>query len=131
MLCVPFQQDSAEDVVPATPTNGVSKQPIVAVGFCTSLAAQLIEFPGWPAKPIAPKIQTWAYHGDDDFSGASDQKKWPPAFGQHYGAGDTVGCGLDMDGKEIFFIRIGVRIGECSFLLSTSRFHTWFLNVLV
>ena len=41
-------------------------------------------------------------------------KLFEPAFGQHYGPGDTVGCGLEMDAKEIFFTRNGVRIGRCS-----------------
>ena len=85
----------------------------MAVGFCTSSAAQLIDFPGWSPKPVAPNIQTWAYHGDDGFFCASDRKKWPQAFGQHYGPGDTVGCGLEMDAKEIFFTRNGVKIGKC------------------
>ncbi|KAI9718796.1 MAG: hypothetical protein M1812_003970 [Candelaria pacifica] len=71
------------------PTDGDSKQPIIAVGFSTSSTVQLIEFPGWPPKATALNIQTWAYHGDDGFFGASNRRKWPAAFGQHFGAGDT------------------------------------------
>ena len=108
------QETTVEILVPDSPTNGHSEQPIVAVGFCTSSAADLVEFPGCPPKTTAPSIQTWAYHGGEGLFGASDQKKWPDAFGQHYGPGDTVGCGLDMDAKEIFFTRNGVRIGRCS-----------------
>ncbi|KAL8792428.1 MAG: hypothetical protein Q9195_004961 [Heterodermia aff. obscurata] len=97
------------------PTDGNSKQPIIAVGFSTSSTVQLIQFPGWDPLATAPNIETWAYHGDDGFFGASDPKKWRPAFGQHFGAGDTIGAGLEMDAKQIFFTRNGVRIDDHTF----------------
>jgi Ran-binding protein 9/10 len=83
----------------------------IALGFCTS-SAKLIEFPGWPPKPIAPNVQSWAYHGDDGGFYASDTNKWPQQYGKHYGPGDTVGCGLEVDSQRIFFTRNGVRIGK-------------------
>ncbi|ERF74527.1 hypothetical protein EPUS_08938 [Endocarpon pusillum Z07020] len=94
-----------------TPTAGDEAMAIIALGFCTS-SAKLIEFPGWPPKPIAPNVQSWAYHGDDGGFYASDEKKWPRQYGKHYGPGDTVGCGLEVDSQRIFFTRNGVHIGK-------------------
>lgn len=102
---------SFPDLIPDSKTAGDQTAEIVAFGFCTS-SANLIEFPGWPPKTSAPKIQSWAYHGDDGGIYASNGKKWPIQFDKHYGPGDTAGCGLDVDAQRIFFTRNGVRIGK-------------------
>lgn len=84
---------------------------IIALGFCTS-EARSTEFPGWPPKPIAPNVRSWAYHGDDGGFFTSDRQKRPIQYGKHYGPGDTVGCGLELETQKIFFTRNGVRNGE-------------------
>ena len=94
-----------------TTTKGDEKTAEVAIGFSTD-AAKWIDFPGWTPKPNAPTVSSWAHHGDDGWFGASDRRKWPEStYGLHYGPGDTIGCGLDVGAKMIFFTRNGVRLG--------------------
>ncbi|KAG8526288.1 uncharacterized protein KY384_000281 [Bacidia gigantensis] len=92
-------------------TQGNEDEPEIAMGFATA-SAKLVEFPGWPPKPVAPNVQSWAYHADDGAICASNRKKWPSSFDKHYGPGDTVGCGLEVEAKRIFFTRNGVRIDD-------------------
>lgn len=84
--------------------EGQSTYPIMALGFCT-FGAQSYQFPGWPPKYTMQSGQSWAYHGDDGFicAGTFDR----PRFGDKYGPGDTVGCGVNLETQKIWFTRSG------------------------
>jgi hypothetical protein len=59
--------------------------------------------PGWDSG-------SWGYHGDDGRLFSEDGRGTP--FGPTYGTGDTIGCGIDFQKKEISFTKNGVHIGE-------------------
>jgi ankyrin repeat protein len=74
--------------------------PFMGIGFCT-LGAQYYEFPGWEPKRTFPLGRSWAYHGDDGgfFDGSSIS---PQPYGERYGPGDTIGCGVDLETRKIW-----------------------------
>ena len=81
--------------------------PAVGIGFCT-IGAQCYEFPGWPPKRNTPSGQSWAYHGDDGwFAAGSNPVK---SYGEPYGPGDTVGCGVDLETQKIWFTKQGRKL---------------------
>ena len=59
--------------------------------------------PGWDA-------HSYGYHGDDGgiFHNSGNMQR---PFGPRYGAGDTVGCGLDYSNGGIFFTLNGELLG--------------------
>lgn len=66
----------------------------VAVGLATK-AFELKKLPGWDN-------DSYGYHGDDGaiFHGRGRQLA---TYGPSFGAGDTVGCGVDYESRSIFF----------------------------
>ena len=66
----------------------------VAVGLATK-AFELKRLPGWDN-------DSYGYHGDDGaiFHGRGRQLA---TYGPSFGAGDTVGCGVDYESRSIFF----------------------------
>ena len=75
----------------------------VAVGLATEGFSQSEMLPGWDRK-------SYGYHGDDGaiFHGRGRALK---NFGPSFGVGDTVGCGLDLRQREIFFTLNGKFLG--------------------
>lgn len=90
--------------------------PIVAIGFCT-LGGAPISFPGWPARRDAPSVHSWGYHGDDGgFFSSRNGSGAAVHQGPTYGlAGDTVGCGVDVAKRTIWFTHNGKRLTEHEF----------------
>ena len=72
----------------------------VAVGFCTR-DAHLDRPPGWDP-------DSWGYHGDDGQAYCCHHGSKP--YGQTFGSGDTVGCGLNFRTGSTFFTKNGYRI---------------------
>lgn len=74
----------------------------VAVGLATK-AFELKRLPGWDN-------DSYGYHGDDGaiFHGRGRQLA---TYGPSFGAGDTVGCGIDYMSRSIFFTLNGVYQG--------------------
>ena len=81
--------------------------PIMAIGFCT-LGAAGLEFPGWPPLKRDFSTRSWAWHGDDGghFDGISPRGM---DHGSRYRAGDTVGCGIDLEEGRMWFTLNGKR----------------------
>ena len=79
-----------------------------AIGFATQ-PARFNNMPGW-FNPIAP---SWAFHGDDGklFANRSMSSQ---IYGEPYGKGDTIGCGVifqnGVDGV-VFYTRNGKSLG--------------------
>jgi ankyrin repeat protein len=77
------------------------------IGFCT-FGAQHYNFPGWSPKRNTPSGQSWAYHGDDGWFGAGTGATQD--FGEPYGPGHTVGCGVDLETQKIWFTKQGKKL---------------------
>lgn len=91
---------------------GQREHPVTAIGFCT-IGGSAIRFPGWPARQDAPSAKSWGYHGDDGFtftSTSEDDRTGSTGSGDPYGPGDTVGCGVDLTSRTIWFTRNGVKL---------------------
>ena len=75
--------------------------PIMAIGFCT-LGAAGLEFPGWPPLKRDFSTRSWAFHSDDGglFDGVAPRGI---DHGPRYRAGDTVGCGIDLEEGRMWF----------------------------
>lgn len=81
------------------------ENPFMAIGFCT-LGARYYDFPGWEPKRNFPSGRSWAYHGDDGalYAGKSYSAQ---SYSEPYGPGDTIGCGVDLDARKLWFTKNG------------------------
>jgi hypothetical protein len=75
----------------------------VAVGLATDSFHAHARMPGWDR-------QSFGYHGDDGgiFHSSGGMVK---QFGSKFGAGDTIGCGIDFVAQGIFFTLNGKFLG--------------------
>eukprot|EP00241_Pyramimonas_parkeae_P001643 CAMPEP_0114252164 /NCGR_PEP_ID=MMETSP0058-20121206/15685_1 /TAXON_ID=36894 /ORGANISM="Pyramimonas parkeae, CCMP726" /LENGTH=465 /DNA_ID=CAMNT_0001366069 /DNA_START=120 /DNA_END=1517 /DNA_ORIENTATION=+ len=73
----------------------------IGVGLCTG-SVNLGRLPGW-------EQHSYGYHGDDGQRFQGSGKGMP--FGPKYGAGDVVGCCLDMTASTVSYYVNGVEIG--------------------
>jgi hypothetical protein len=53
---------------------------------------------------------TWGYHGDDGET--FDERATGTKYGPTYGAGDTVGCGVEFLKRSAFFTKNGSYLGK-------------------
>jgi hypothetical protein len=95
------QDDDDDDDTPPPPISQNSE--CVAVGIATESFHVHSRMPGWDS-------QSFGYHGDDGgifhSSGGMVEQ-----FGPRFGAGDTVGCGIDYVSQGIFFTLNGKFLG--------------------
>ncbi|KIW86612.1 uncharacterized protein Z519_12796 [Cladophialophora bantiana CBS 173.52] len=70
-------------------------------------------FPGWPK----PGTSSWAYHGDDGkiWCVADPPKIKDLGSARKFGYGDTVGCGVDVKKRTVFWTLNGERLMEAGF----------------
>ncbi|KAG7352217.1 SPRY domain containing protein [Nitzschia inconspicua] len=94
--------DSVSPVPPPARPAG-HRSDCVAVGLATQSFHVHTRMPGWDR-------QSFGYHGDDGgiFHSSGTMVK---QFGSKFGAGDTVGCGIDYVTKGIFFTLNGSFMG--------------------
>jgi hypothetical protein len=99
---------------PIASTTKQSEYPVLAIGFCT-IGGYAIRFPGWPPRQDAPSAKSWGYHGDDGkifCSAGGEDQAGPMSSDTQYGPGDTVGCGVDLVTRTIWFTRNGVKLNK-------------------
>lgn len=86
-----------------SPSRRSSYTDCVAVGVATERFQFQSRMPGWDH-------QSYGYHGDDGgiFHSSGGMLK---QFGPKFGAGDTVGCGIDYVSKGIFYTLNGEFLG--------------------
>jgi ankyrin repeat protein len=86
--------------------------PVLAIGFCT-IGGSAILFPGWPPHEAAPGARSWGYHGSDGcFFDSRTEDGDEVTTKIPYGAGNIVGCGVDLTTQTIWFTRNGQRLGS-------------------
>ena len=78
--------------------------PCVSVGLATHRMPLLGKHPGWDRHSLA-------YHGDDGHVYHDDARQERRAFGPTFGAGDTVGCGVHLPSRQVFFTLNGSFVG--------------------
>lgn len=80
-----------------------SRDTAIAVGFSTG-EASLERLPGW-------ETHSWGYHGDDGkmFFGDHAGRN----YGQTFGQGDVIGCGINFNSCHAFFTKNGLDLGIC------------------
>ena len=78
--------------------------PTVTLGFCGEFCDQTQAHPG-------SNVWSVGYHGDD--GGIFEEQSRKPRYmtGRKFGAGDTVGCGIDYSKEEYFFTLNGRIVG--------------------
>lgn len=100
-------ENSVEDVEmrfrPRSPSHRTSHSDCVAVGLAMKEFQVQSRMPGWDRV-------SFGYHGDDGgiFHASGGMQK---EFGPKFGAGDTVGCGVDYISKSIFYTLNGKFLG--------------------
>lgn len=106
----PSPEGGASSSSPSPPRRPPPTYPIVGIGFCT-LGGAVIEFPGWRPLDDARSARSWGYHGDDGgfFTSASGDS-WATTYGTRYRAGDTVGCGVDLVARTLWFTHNGKKL---------------------
>jgi Leu/Phe-tRNA-protein transferase len=82
------------------PTFGLRSE-CIAIGLSTKSFNATIDMPGWD-------VNSYGYHGDD---GGIFHKRRKINKQPTFGAGDTVGCGLDHIRRRIFFVKNGEFLG--------------------
>ena len=76
-------------------------QKTVSVGLASPEHFQNTSHPGWYP-------HSYAYHADDGNAYQSGENK---VFGEAYGSGDVIGCGIQLLEKQIFFTKNGKYLG--------------------
>ena len=78
---------------------------MIGIGF-SSPKASVERLPGW-------EQESWAYHGDDGKSFFGESQGQGRPYGPVFGAGDTVGCGVNFSAGSAFFTKNGHFLGMC------------------
>ncbi|EKG14387.1 hypothetical protein MPH_08376 [Macrophomina phaseolina MS6] len=105
----PVQPDTTEFYFEIHVSGGsTTYKPIVGVGLCTKIAILRNTLPGWRYA----RALTWGYQGDSGKKYA--QQHEGETYSGRFGAGDTVGCGLDLsngpNNGTIYFTRNGKKL---------------------
>ncbi|KAJ5698200.1 SPla/RYanodine receptor SPRY [Penicillium macrosclerotiorum] len=80
------------------------KEGMIGIGF-SSTKASVERLPGW-------EQESWAYHGDDGKSFFGESQGQGRTYGPTFGAGDTVGCGVNFAAGSAFFTKNGTFLGN-------------------
>ncbi|KAI9925700.1 Ran-binding protein 9 [Aspergillus wentii] len=80
------------------------KEGMIGIGF-SSNKASVERLPGW-------EQESWAYHGDDGKSFFGESQGQGRPYGPTFGAGDTVGCGVNFSTGCAFFTKNGDFLGN-------------------
>jgi hypothetical protein len=79
---------------------------MIGAGFCHE-DSSCVGMPGWVEG-------AWAYHGDD--GKLFLERGQGVRYGDTYGTGDVVGCGVDSEKNELFFTKNGEYLGKFKYL---------------
>eukprot|EP00529_Nitzschia_sp_RCC80_P015312 CAMPEP_0113523220 /NCGR_PEP_ID=MMETSP0014_2-20120614/45595_1 /TAXON_ID=2857 /ORGANISM="Nitzschia sp." /LENGTH=687 /DNA_ID=CAMNT_0000421307 /DNA_START=147 /DNA_END=2210 /DNA_ORIENTATION=- /assembly_acc=CAM_ASM_000159 len=108
ILSQPLAEDDVGGITqPRTQNDGTHTRhasDCVAVGLATESFHIHSRMPGWDRR-------SYGFHGDDGGLFHSSGTMVRP-FGERFGAGDTVGCGVDFSSKSIFFTLNGIFLGN-------------------
>ncbi|CAO3638188.1 unnamed protein product [Cunninghamella blakesleeana] len=74
----------------------------IGIGLCTILS-RLEKLPG-------EEGSSWGYHGESGYIRSSSSTGYKD-YGPTYGAGDTIGCGINFNDNSAFFTKNGVHLG--------------------
>lgn len=93
--------------------------PCVAIGMSLHQFDWERSMPGWD-------IYSYGYHGDD---GTAWLAKHKHQLGHAFGAGDTVGCGIDYTKRRVFYTRNGEFVGYSYELNAAQLKREWIPTV--
>ena len=89
-----------------------SEESCISIGVATQQFPRVGRQPGWDRR-------SFGYHGDDGdkYHGNGVGASYGPPFG----AGDTVGCGIDYRSQSVFFTKNGSFLGMCASRCATRQ----------
>ncbi|CAA7260010.1 unnamed protein product [Cyclocybe aegerita] len=80
---------------------GKDQKAHISIGFA-SKSGKFVRLPGWDAN-------SWGYYGDDGCALSPERSGFQ--YGQPFGTGDFIGCGIDFSTYKAFYTKNGILIG--------------------
>ncbi|KAF9056421.1 hypothetical protein BJ165DRAFT_513128 [Panaeolus papilionaceus] len=81
---------------------GKEQKAHITIGFA-SRSVKFTRLPGW-------ELCSWGYYGENGRALSGDKEG--SAYGQPFGVGDIIGCGIDFTANKAFYTKNGIFIGD-------------------